>query len=202
MKPSTPHSSARSSRVHQRGVVLVVALIVMAVIAITAGTAIRRVTSQDLIGSNLRARSQALQAAESGLRYCEALVSTSTRRGEQVALAERIQDAVATNYLVNGQRPQRVWEQLDNWDDGGIVIEVPATYAIDGSGVDYNQRPSCIIERMSLQSLATDPTAPNQFEAYLITARGFSPDFEANNGVTTRGAEVWVQSSVQITSDL
>jgi len=193
----------RPNRASQQGVVLVVALIVLAVIAITAGTAIRRVTSQDLIGSNLRARSQALQAAESGLRYCEAIVSTSNLRGEQVALSNRIQDAVATNYLVNGARPLRVWEDITNWDDNGIVIEVPATYSIDDSGVEYNQRPTCIIERMALQSLATDPSSPNQFEAFLITARGFSPDYEANNdGVTTRGAEVWVQSSVQVTADL
>ena len=193
---------SRLPRRSQRGVVLVVALIVMAVIAITAGTAVRRVTSQDLIGSNLRSRSQALQAAESGLRYCEALVSTGTLRNEQVQLSQRIQDAVATNYLVNGQRPRHVWEDFDNWEDDNIVIEVPVTYSVDASGVDYNQRPTCIIERLALQNLASDATTPTQYEAFLITARGFSPDFEFDDGVTTRGAEVWVQSTVQVTGDI
>lgn len=43
-----------------------------------------------------------------------------------------------------------------------------------------------------------DPMSPAP-EAYIITARGFSPDYDTSaNGTPISGAEVWLQSSIQI----
>lgn len=191
----------------QHGVVLVVALIMMAVIAVSSAAAIKSVTAQDLIGSNQRTQSMALQAAESGLRFCEALVTTPKLTAAQVALISKIQEAVPLNYADqdsagNALQPKQHWEKASNWIGGNkLSFRLPETFAFDRGQSTYDRPPECLIERLDLKPIdkvyASD-TPPTKIEAFQITVRGFSPDYAENaQGVPTNGAVVWLQSTVQ-----
>lgn len=192
----------------QQGVVLVVALIMMAVIAISSAAAIKAVTAQDLIGSNQRTQSMALQAAESGLRYCEALVTAPKLTTEQAGLIGKIQDAVATNYTdTNSQgeplQPKQRWEAAGNWIGGNkLSFALPASFQFDRSRdqSSYTRLPECLIERLDLKPFDKEYTnpPPDPIEAFQITVRGFSPDYtESATGVPLTGAVVWLQSTIQ-----
>lgn len=189
----------------QQGVVLIVALIMMAVIAISSAAAIKAVTAQDLVGSNQRNQSMALQAAESGLRYCEALVTTAKLTAGQAALLPKIQEAVPMNYAPtdasgNPQRPKQHWETIGNWIGGNKrSFELPETFKFD-RGQSYDRRPECLIERLDLKVIDKDFVGgpPIKMEAFQITVRGFSPDYTENaNGIPATGAVIWLQSTVQ-----
>jgi hypothetical protein len=185
--------------------VLVVALIMMAVIAISSAAAIKGVTAQDLVGSNQRTNSMALQAAESALRYCEAMLTTAKLTKEQNDLLPKVQDVVATGYTVttDGQsaRPKLHWESIDNWVGANRKsFPLPKTFVFDGSESTYDTRPECLIERLNLPLKNKEYTGSPGYvpQAFLITARGFSPDYaEKDNGTPTNGSVVWLQSTIQ-----
>ncbi len=191
----------------QQGVVLIVALIMMAVIAISSAAAIKAVTAQDLIGSNQRTQSMAMQAAESGLRFCEALVTTRQLTVDQAGLQSNIQDAVPKNYGgVDAQgkslRPKQHWETIGNWTgDTKLSFRVPATFQFDRGEFEYDRPPECLIERLALtvnDQTRTGEAPTNNVQAFQITARGFSPDYTENEqGVPATGAVIWLQSTVQ-----
>lgn len=202
----TPHIMTRARR-DQQGVVLIVALIMMAVIAISSAAAIRAVTAQDLVGSNQRVQSMATQAAESGLRFCEALVTTPRLTGDQAALQAKIQDAVPRNYAgvdANGKaiRPKQHWETIGNWvGDSKKSFAVPSTFQFDRGQSAYDRPPECLIERLNLtlkDQPRTSDSPATKVEAFQITARGFSPDYTENDkGIPATGAVIWLQSTVQ-----
>lgn len=189
----------------QQGVVLVVALIMMAVIAISSAAAIKAVTAQDLIGSNQRTQSMAMQAAESGLRYCEALVTTPRLTTEQAGFVGKILDAASINYTDTDSegkplQPRQRWETASNWIGGNkLSFALPSSFQFD-RGRTYRP-PECLIERLDLKAfnkVYTGDTPPPKIEAFQITVRGFSPDYtESAAGAPLTGAVVWLQSTVQ-----
>lgn len=175
---------------HQQGVVLIVALIMMAVIAISSSVALKSALSQDMVSANQRARSVASQAAEAALRYCEASVTATN----VTAVQANIRRAPAMGV---DQTP--LWAQADTWAGGNpFVVTLPGTFNFDGSA-GGTPRPQCLIQEVTLTPMPSlDPTSPAP-EAYIITARGFSPDYRTSaNGTPVAGAEVWLQSSIQI----
>lgn len=179
----------------QQGVVLLVALIMMAVIAVSSSIALKGALSQDMVAANQRSRSVASQAAEAALRYCEASVTAQNMTATQVGIKRA--PAVAAE-----EKPY--WARSDTWTggDGSIyVVKLPEAFQFDGNlaNAAYNRPPECLIQQVSLGAMpARDPkTAPP--EAYIITARGFSPDYaESGNSTPIAGAVVWLQSSIQI----
>lgn len=160
----------------QRGVVLLVAMIMVLVIAVVGLAAIRGSGLQEMMAGNMRDRNLAFQAAEAGLRRAENTVRQELassalpsfngnghfgdlNRGETNILPPSLWNAdqwkgagntVVTNMgldLASGEQPRYVMEQLD--------VNPLEAAAADGSGVDD-------------QSL-------NTFEApefYRITSRG------------------------------
>lgn len=177
---------------HQQGVVLVVALIMMAVIAISSAAAIKSVMTQDRIGSNQRVQSIAAQQAESMLRYCEAALLANTPNGSQQTLRARLQ---------NNTPQQRSWTLIANWAPGGsVAFSAPADF--DGSGYSGTRRPQCIVERTDIVEGnlgRTGSDSPSSQTIIMVTARGFSPDYaETANGTLTSGASAWLQSTVQV----
>ncbi len=174
----------------QKGVVLIVALIMMAVIGVSSSIALKGALSQDMVSANQRARSMASQAAEAALRYCEASVTASNLTGAQAA----IQRAPA---LSTGETP--LWAQADTWtSQSPFVVPLPDTFRFDGSEAPP-RAPECLIQEVTLSPMPSlDPLSPAP-EAYIITARGFSGDYqEAANNTPIAGAVVWLQSSIQI----
>jgi type IV pilus assembly protein PilX len=183
-------SRALLLRRRSRGVVLVVALILVAVIGISSAMAMRLSLFGDIVSKNIRAQNLALQSAELALRFCE----------RQVALDP------GSVPMVTGLGTDREWQLPDQWQ---AAFTVPA--AALGTAVNYRTMPQCLVRMFSVDEfLAAWPPDPGTVSAdargfssdfvvlHRITARGFSPDFERNGeGQPIAGAEVWLQSLVR-----
>ncbi len=70
-------SAEQYSLRRQRGMVLVVALVMVLLMSITAVSAIRGSNMQELMAGNMKERNQAFQAAEAALRMAEVQVQTN-----------------------------------------------------------------------------------------------------------------------------
>lgn len=179
-------------RVHpQRGIVLVVALVMMAVIAVSSAIAIKLSMSGGMIASSLRGNNLAMQAAEAGLRWCEL----------QARLAVRGQPS---QVVIQGETlpDQELWRTLGNFSNNAIVTVAPQVVLATNGLINYPRMPECVVQRQSLRPpLAAEtpglPSAKDQNEVLLITVRGFSPDYRRNGNDST-GGEVWLQSTLYI----
>src|SRR5690606_24818602 len=118
------------------------------------------------IAANQRARSIAMQAAESALRYCEAAITAATMTPAQAAIP-RVPPPAA------GQLP--LWAQPATWvGPSGDVTVLPAAFPFDGGTANFNRRPECMVQQISLRDRISDtPQAVAPPEAYVVTARGF-----------------------------
>jgi type IV pilus assembly protein PilX len=173
----------RSLPRQQRGVTLIIALIVLLIIGLTSVSVMRGALVSDQIANNTRTQVTAAQAADLALRYCESQLSAAGATAAVTLLPAPAAGAAAA------------WESAANWFTGGkkgvSVNEVPASVmGSANSTVTYSTLPQCIIERAPAALGST---------VYVVTARGFSPDYHANSntGRTDAGSAVWVQSTVK-----
>jgi type IV pilus assembly protein PilX len=201
----------------QRGVVLIVSLILLAVISLLAAFSIRNATSSEAVSGNVRTTQLANQAAEIALRYCEDVVVQT--------FSPTPTFVVTPPPLPLAYRSPPYWSEKDgsgnlkNWDTsasisaGNAFQTVPTpqstpavttttafttvpTSVINGS-VTYKRPPECMIESMQVQDASG---ALNNTSTYVVTARGFGPEVAPADGTRSRpqGSEVWLQSTIQI----
>ena len=134
----------------------------------------------------------AQQYAEAALRYCEDEIAkadgsrTNTLKNANVFNDDGSGNPVVPNYPPSG------WNLTASWLGGGGAISsltsIPSTQITAGdSAYTPNNLPQCVAERSRM---------PDGNNVTVITARGFSPDYAANNvtGETTAGSVVWLQS--------
>lgn len=161
----------------QRGVALMVALVMLVIIGIASVSIMRGALSSDLIANNTRVQTLAMQAAQIGLRYCE---------------DEAVKDAMSQPTLVHvlPDAGERAWETLSNWADDEKVNEVPSQYMeSDNSTFVPGTMPQCMVQLRNLGGT----------NIYEVTARGFSPDYAADDdGNAASGSVVWLQSLLRI----
>lgn len=153
MNPSVALSTWRQ----QKGIVLVVALIMVLLISVVGLAAIRGSGLQELMAGNMRDHNLAFQAAEAGLRAGENTVRTELDAGELPTFNgngyfndlnkansdpkpptlwdgddwKDAANAVTTNMeltLASGEQPRYVMEKL--------VVPIMVAAAADGSGID------------------------------------------------------------------
>lgn len=173
----------------QRGVVLVIALILVVVIGVSSAVAIRTSLFGDIISQNMRAQNLAFQAAEIALRYCE----------------EQALEPGAPGVTVIPSGIGNEWTVESNWTNS--ANNVPAEFV--GSDLNYPTAPQCLIRELTYEdafgAMTKDPTKFSIIDAnpelveymvfYRITARGFSPEFQRDgNGLPIAGAQASVQS--------
>ncbi|MDP3164490.1 MAG: hypothetical protein Q8N06_03440, partial [Hydrogenophaga sp.] len=86
------------------------------------------------------------------------------------------------------------WDRTDTWiGAGGASASRTAVpeLQIKSSGSSFRPTtlPQCVAEKQVLEDTKL---------AYVVTARGFSPDYtaDAGTGVTTGGSVVWLQSTL------
>lgn len=167
----------------QRGVVLVIALILLVVAALGSMFVMRSALLGEQVDNNLRSHTLAQRGAEIALRYCERY-ATPTPPASPVS-AGPTPTVVPTP---DGATPT-AWTQADSWSSSGAAVAVPVSLLNsigDASGISYTRPPQCLIETLPLRTV--DPKAfPSS--TYLVTARGFTPD-----GV----GQVWLQSTVRV----
>lgn len=184
---ASPVSMAR----RQRGVVLVIALILLAVIGLSSAAALRGSLFGDKVSNNLRTGTVAMQAAEQALKVCENSVRVQVWTEALPALAPPVPiQAIAQN-------PAQ-WTVRANWalNPPGLATQLPAAAMTSpNSTVVYRRLPQCMVEEVELRrARGASPLT----RVFLVTARGFSPDFQADgNGVPTAGSEVWLQSQIR-----
>ena len=170
----------------QSGVSLIIVMMMLVIIGITSAATIRNATSSEKLTNNIRVQYLAQQYAEAALRFCESeLGKPETSRAVTLAEVNIVQTAV-------GATP--AWSQAVTWTGAGgasaskTVLPENNIKSTD-SAFKPSKLPECVVEK---QVMADGNLA------YVITARGFSTDYQVNagNGTTTNGSVVWLQSTV------
>lgn len=157
----------------ERGVALIVALVVLVIIGLTSASVMRGALSTDLVANNTRVHTLATQAAQIGLRYCEAEAAIDAG-GQPAALP---------------LAPADYWNDFSHWSEDKIgIYTVPSDYLeSQNSTFTPAQLPQCMVQKITVGAQT----------AYRVTAKGYSPDYSADeNGNTGSGSVVWLQSIV------
>ena len=161
----------------QGGVALIVALVVLVIVGLTSAAVMRGALSSDLVTNNTRIQSLANQAALVGLKYCEMELKKNPPDGNFI-----LRDAP-----VNPGDPLD-WTTFGNWSNVDIVNDVPEAFMKSELSTFWPPKmPQCMAQRSTVPG-QTNPTI-------VVTARGFSPDFQADadTGATKAGSVVWLQ---------
>lgn len=169
--------------VGQRGIVLLLVLIILVVLSGAAIWAAKASISGEQVANNIRISATVTELAELALRYCEDGV---------------VQNKAGLNKLdfpvnaTSGELPS-AWQTLSNWTVAVNINQVPQAQLQDALGRSPAIAPICMIEEMRLA-----PIDMQRLQGFLITARGFSQDYqEAANGAITSGTDAWVQSMIR-----
>lgn len=161
----------------ERGVALIVAMIVLVIIGLTSVSVMRGALSSDQLVNNSRVQTLASQAAQIALRYCENQANADTLPGSFHLGASAAPDALN-------------WLEFDNWSVDTIVNEVPDLYMETAdSTFAPSKAPQCIAQCTVL---------PDGTKVLQTNSRGFSPDYsdEDADGYADSGSVVWLQSTV------
>lgn len=176
------HSGARA----QRGVVLVVSLMMLMIISMLTVYAMRSSTSAETVANNVRITAMGTQSAEIALRYCEEAT---------IQIASSAVTLTSVPSIQNYSSPP-LWQNLTNWDNTRTGVFVVPTAAVNQAGLSsaYNRAPECLVEQLPM---ANADSTTNTTASFVITARGFGPEVAAGTGRPT-GSEVWLQSTLQL----
>lgn len=165
----------RALRARERGVTLIIALIMLIIIGLTSASVMRATLNSDQVANNTRTQTLAHQAADVALRYCE----------RQVTM-------VTPGIPIRAAQTPPAWESFASWY-GGAKVANEVTAAAIGSAISSftpSKLPECIAERSDEVAGAI---------TIIVTARGFSPDYaESDTGRTTAGSVVWLQSKLRL----
>ena len=186
-KPDVPQA-------RQSGVSLIIVLIMLVIIGLTSAAAIRNAISSEKVTNNIRLQNLAQQYAEAALRYCEAELA----KADDVAapIGRLGTTLVEANIITVADGGVTGWGQAATWlGTGGASASRTSLPQLQVQSADSAFKPSklpeCAVEKQTM----ADNNA-----AYVITARGFSPDYTADptTGKTTSGSVVWLQSILNI----
>lgn len=155
-----------------------VALVMLVIIGLASVSVMRGALNSDLIANNTRVQSVAAQAAQIGLTYCERLLNDSTPSVGGSDL-EKLH-ATAAN-------APAFFNELANWSEGNVYTVPDDWMASADSSFTPDTLPQCMVEQLN-DTTRGDPQ-------FAVTARGFSPDYSADdNGNPASGSVVWLQS--------
>ena len=174
----------------QRGVVLVVTLILLVVISLLSAMTLRTAINTEAISSGPRVMVMGHQAAELALKYCEEATVQLIQSAVTLPSVPTIQDYPALASAI----PK--WQDLDNWDPGRVGVFVVPASALNQAGpyVSYNRLPECVVESLPM---ANADNSTNTSTSFVVTARGFGPEVASGTARPT-GAEVWLQSTIAL----
>jgi len=171
------HTSTQKAA--QQGFVLVLALIMLVVLSAAAAWSAKAAISGEQIANNLRTVTSAQQSADMALRYCENQMLAGNPAGLVVNM--------------DGSAEPDKWKTRSNWNTLANALPASVTNSTDSAGISMTLPPKCMVEELRLAQ-----SDMQSAQAYLITARGYSPDYTADtSGKTKTGTEVWVQSSLR-----
>ncbi len=179
----------------QRGVSLLIVLIMLVVIGLTSAVSLRSASSNERISNNFRMHALAEQYAEAALRYCETQLSLADG-----ARVDSLKD-VSLTVFTGAAYP--AWANPLTWTGTGgasaSLTRVPEALVTSAdSAFKPVQLPQCAVEILSIP-LTQNGEPAGAANAYVITARGFSTDYSASpQGASLTGSVVWLQSVVSV----
>lgn len=180
-----PQKKCQRFQKNQIGMSLIVVMIMLVIIGLVSAAAMRSATSGEKLANNIRVQNLAQQYAEAALRYCEA----ELRKAD----ASRVSTLAESNIITVAVGGSTGWEQTASWlqSTGGAAASrttLPLS-SIKSSDSSFSPTtlPQCIVEKQTMADANV---------AYVVTARGFSPDYSADSttGKTLSGSVVWLQS--------
>ena len=187
----------RSPGPRQRGVVLIIALVMLVVISLLAINSIRNAASSETVASHVRTTELANQAAEIALRHCEASLqdTLTVAAGGTPAYASTF---TAFNILAPATPPR--WQNIAIWDSvSGATYVLPLNLVNQpGMTLTYRRPPECMVEPLPVMPVGSGTV--NLTSSFVITARGFGPDVAPADASRSRpvGSEVWLQSHIDL----
>ncbi len=177
----------------QKGIVLVMGLILLVVISMVAMYTLRSTLTGEQVSKNFRSQSMAMQSAETALRICENAVRAN--------LTQLGTGSDAVNFIViptpdtwdNSEAIPAQWRTRANWTSTSPVMATKIPISLIGSTeMRPLPPPRCMVEQYELPIMGEDKTMSQPF---LVTVVGYSPDYQADSKVNTiSGSEVWLQS--------
>ncbi len=172
-------------RRRQGGVVLVVTLLMLVVIGLTAAYAMRSAGSGEKVANNLRLEVLAQHYAEAALRYCESQMVRVP--ADRVGALRNVESTTAV--LVTSA----AWRNVATWFPASSAVKLPSARVGNSGNSTFtpSAQPECLVEKVALDMGG---------EAWLVTARGFSPGYAADpaTGATVAGSVVWLQSTLAL----
>ena len=185
-----PRSARGQRRSTQRGVVLIIALVMLVVISLLTTLSIRSAVSTESVSGNVRTTELASQAAEIALRYCEEAV---------IQIKAGVVTLPSVPTILVFQDPPRWKSAAVTWDiNPSDAFVLPSSYVNQAVGAStYKRPPECLVERMPVVTAAG---VLSNTSTYVITARGFGPEVALANPARDRpkGSEVWMQSTIEL----
>lgn len=178
----------RAPKQQARGVVLIVALVMLVVIGLASAAVMRGVLNTDLVSENNRRHTQAMQAAQAALHYCENRVLN----GAQTPAAAAAN--VAAEY----------WQTLTNWGSTDATVSLATVTAdyLTGSSTESALQNRYADGQAPLPQCMAQYRAIGGGDVVVITSRGFSDDYRAkSDDDDATGAVVWLQSIIQISAE-
>lgn len=157
MQAPAPPIAPTTRSTHQRGMTLLLGLILLTVITILSLAGMRGIGTQERMSRNLRDRNMAFQAAESALRAAETALH---------------QNLISGSPMVPGAGDLAYWEQC--WESESAGCPALITLPINLAEWGVAERPSYRIERLAASNygsiLADEALASAPL--HRITARG------------------------------
>ncbi|MBN8486856.1 MAG: hypothetical protein J0M20_03845 [Burkholderiales bacterium] len=160
---------------------LIIALVMLVVIGLASAAVMRSSLTSDVVSNNARVHTLAQQAAQLALRFCET----------QIELESKDWVGGFTIHAASAGNPY--WQSFETWHGGGAVSAVNLPDAVLGSE-DSSFKPTTVPQCLAEW---TD-TVPGG-KTIIVTARGFSPDYDqTGDGRQTAGSVVWLQSTLSV----
>ena len=183
----------------ERGIVLIIALIMLGLISILAITSVRNATSSESVSGNVRTTELGSQAAEIALRHCESSVLA------MLSNASGMPSTYATTFSASNMLPFTTpaqWQNMGNWDSASSPAYVLPLTMVNQPGLattTYKRPPECMVEALPVMPGGTGSVV-NSSRSFIITARGFGPDVMAASANRNRpvGSEIWMQSQIDV----
>ena len=181
------------ARVHERGSVLVLSLVLLVILTLLGLSGMETATLEERMAGNVRNKQLSFNAAETALRAGEAFLATTV--GNTRPLAVNSSPSATQVWGANAPDPvssvDRFWwnEATGAWWDGSTVS---VTYDADSAGDTSHlvtQQPQYLIEELYSQeaggSLVGGYTASPRRYFYRVTARGVGKNDTAESFLQT-----------------
>jgi type IV pilus assembly protein PilX len=195
MSKNMPNQAQRhpdASAQRQQGAVLIIALIMLALLSMSAATSMHQAQSTESISGSTRNTELASQAAEIALRHCRASVMKRMAiKNDDTSSDIALYSTTFTDAHISSSNSTDWANVIGKWDaPSNHVFVLPLS--LMGNSTLYKRAPECMVE--------SELPTMGETMLFVITARGFGPEVAAADAKRLRpiGTEVWLQTHLSL----